>query len=203
MRAFFPRSTGSQAIIEFTIDGRILNANENFLAVTGYTLEEVKGKKHSIFVDTAFAESDEYKAFWENLSNGEVQEGQFTRIGKTGEEFSLQATYNPILDGNGSVFKVVKFATDISEQVRITKTAETLSLVANETDNSVIITDDRGLIEYVNPGFTKLTGFNLDEAEGKKPGDLLQGPLTDPETVQRIREKLDAREPFYGRNSQL
>lgn len=187
----------SQAIIEFATDGRILNANENFLAVTGYTLEEVQGKKHSLFVDAAFAESEEYRTFWEKLAKGEVQEGQFTRIGKTGEEFSIQATYNPIIDGNGTVFKVVKFATDISEQVRITKTAETLSLVANETDNSVIITDARGLIEYVNPGFTKLTGYTLEEAEGKKPGDLLQGPLTDPETVQSIREKLDAREPFY------
>eukprot|EP00903_Cladosiphon_okamuranus_P002592 g2590.t1 len=187
----------SQAIIEFTTDGRILNANANFLAVTGYALDEIVGQHHSLFVEEAYGTSDEYKAFWKELGTGEAKEGQFRRFGKGGAEVWIQATYNPILDGNGKVFKVVKFATDISEQVEIAKTAETLSLVSNETDNSVIITDARGLIEYINPGFTKLTGYEMNEAIGKKPGDILQGPMTDPATVGRIREKLDAREPFY------
>lgn len=187
----------SQAIIEFAPEGRILNANENFLAVTGYDLSEIVGNHHNMFVDAEYGASDEYATFWQELAKGDPKEGQFKRIGKGGAEVWIQATYNPILDGNGKVFKVVKFATDVSEQVEIAKTAETLSLVANETDNSVIITDARGLIEYVNPGFTKLTGYDLAGSIGKKPGELLQGPMTDSETVQRIREQLDAREPFY------
>ena len=187
----------SQAMIEFMPDGRITNANENFLNVTGYALGDIKGKHHSLFVDPAYAASGEYKDFWAKLAKGEIQSGEFKRFGKDGSEIWIQATYNPILDGNGKVFKVAKFATDITEQVAVKKTAETLSLVANETDNSVIITDAKGLIEYINPGFTKLTGFTLAEAAGKKPGELLQGKLTCPETVQRIREKLDAKAPFY------
>lgn len=187
----------SQAIIEFAPDGRILNANANFLSVTGYALDEIVGQHHSLFVEKDYGASDEYKTFWKELGAGNASEGQFRRFGKGGAEVWIQATYNPILDGNGNVFKVVKFATDISEQVEIAKTAETLSLVSNETDNSVIITDARGLIEYVNPGFTKLTGYEIAEAIGKKPGDILQGPMTDPDTVNQIREKLDAREPFY------
>ncbi|NQY15430.1 MAG: PAS domain S-box protein [Henriciella sp.] len=187
----------SQAVIEFTPDGQIQTANENFLSAMGYSLEEIQGEHHRIFCEEDYAESKEYKAFWRSIAKGDLKDGEFKRIAKDGSEIWIQATYNPIFDSNGKVFKVIKFASDVTKQVNIRKTAETLSLVANETDNSVIITDDRGLIEYVNPGFTKLTGFNLDQAKGKKPGELLQGPLTDPDTVQRIREKLEAREPFY------
>ena len=112
-------------------------------------------------------------------------------------EIWINATYNAIFDANGLPTKVVKFATDISDQVQVRKEAEYLSLVANETDNSVVICDAEGRIEYCNPGFTKLTGFSFEESLGKKPGQLLQGKHTDPETKKRIRAKLDAKEPFY------
>jgi len=187
----------SQATIEFTLEGRITNANENFLNVMGYELSEIIGKQHSMFAEQSYTSSNEYKEFWEKLTAGQIQDGEFKRIRKDGTEVWIQASYNPILDGNGNVFKVIKFAIDISDQVTVRKTAETLSLVANETDNSVIITDDKGLIEYINPGFEKLTGFSLDEVRGKKPGQVLQGEHTDPETVEKIRAKLDARAPFY------
>ncbi|GEO43751.1 hypothetical protein SAE02_78990 [Skermanella aerolata] len=85
----------------------------------------------------------------------------------------------------------------MTEAVALRRKFNLLSLVANETDNSVIITDPAGHIEYVNPGFTKLTGLSLEEALGRKPGPLLQGEHTDPETVKRIRERLAARAPFY------
>jgi methyl-accepting chemotaxis protein len=96
----------------------------------------------------------------------------------------------------GNVFKVVKFATDVTASVEQESRFNLLSLVANETDNSVIITDSKGLVEYVNPGFTKLTGYSLEDMSGKKPGSLLQGERTDKETVDRIRNNLKNNTPF-------
>lgn len=187
----------TQATVEYSIDGKITGANDNFLSIVGYELDEILGAQHSVLVEPSESASAEYNAFWEKLANGESLEGEFKRLTKSGSEIWVQGTYNPILDGNGKVFKVVQFATDVTESVEIRKTAETLSLVANETDNSVIITDAHGLIEYVNPGFTKLTGYDYDECIGKKPGELLQGKLTSEETKEKIRQNLDNRTPFY------
>ena len=187
----------AQAVIEFSTSGQIMNANENFLKTMGYDLEEIQGQHHRIFCDEAYAASDAYKQFWASLAAGEFKSAEVERKTKDGTSVWISATYNPIVDGNGQVFKIVKFASEISQQMELRKTAETLSLVANETDNSVIITDAQGRMEYVNPGFEKLTGFSLAEALGKKPGDLLQGKHTDPDAVQRIRAKLDAQSPFY------
>ncbi|HFL6945587.1 TPA: methyl-accepting chemotaxis protein, partial [Stenotrophomonas maltophilia] len=107
----------SQAVIEFSMDGRILSANENFLTVTGYSLDEVRGQHHSLFVEPDHRSSDEYRRFWQKLGRGEYDAGQYRRLGKGGREVWIQASYNPILDLNGKPFKVVKYATDITAQV--------------------------------------------------------------------------------------
>jgi len=107
----------SQATIEFTPQGIILDANENFLRVFGYTLAEVKGKHHKIFVEPSHQHTKEYAAFWEGLANGQFQASAYKRIGKAGNEIWIQGTYNPIFDSNGRVVKVVKFATDITSRV--------------------------------------------------------------------------------------
>lgn len=107
----------SQAVIEFSMDGRILSANENFLEVTGYVLDEVRGQHHSLFVEPGHRSSDEYRRFWEKLGRGEYDAGQYRRLGKGDREVWIQASYNPILDLNGKPFKVVKYATDITAQV--------------------------------------------------------------------------------------
>ena len=107
----------SQAIIEFDMDGTILTANDNFLNALGYTLEEVTGKKHAIFVDPSERESEEYRRFWEKLRAGEFQSAEYRRIGKKGNDVWIQATYNPVFDAQGKPYKVVKFATDITQQV--------------------------------------------------------------------------------------
>ncbi len=99
------------------MDGTIRNANDNFLNGLGYTLEEIKGKHHSLFVDPIYKVSPEYKAFWENLGRGEYQAGEFRRVGKGGKEIWIQASYNPILDLNGKPYKVVKYASDITQMV--------------------------------------------------------------------------------------
>jgi methyl-accepting chemotaxis protein len=105
-----------QAIIEFSLDGSVLTANENFLKAMGYTLEEVKGRHHSLFVDPTYRESAEYRQFWRDLNEGKFQAGDFKRIAKGGREVWLQAIYNPIFDADGKPFKVVKNASDITDR---------------------------------------------------------------------------------------
>jgi methyl-accepting chemotaxis protein len=107
----------AQAVIEFTMDGKVLSANENFLQTLGYTLDEIKGQHHSMFVESAYRSSPEYRMFWEKLGRGEFDAAQYKRIGKGGKEVWIQASYNPIFDMNGKPFKVVKYATDVTEQV--------------------------------------------------------------------------------------
>jgi len=109
----------SQAIIEFKLDGTIIQANANFLGALGYTLGEITGKHHSMFVDQAERESPAYRDFWAALNRGEFQTGEFKRIGKGGKEVWIQASYNPIRDLNGKPFKVVKYATDVTQQVLV------------------------------------------------------------------------------------
>src|SRR5215510_14797309 len=107
----------SQAVIEFTLDGTIAHANENFLNALGYTLDEVKGRHDSMFVEPSYRESPAYRAFWEKLGRGEYDAAQYKRIGKNNKEVWVQASYNPILDASGKPFKVVKYAADITAQV--------------------------------------------------------------------------------------
>jgi len=107
----------SQAVISFQLDGTILDANENFLKTFEYTLEEIKGKHHSIFIEESFKNSKDYKTFWEELNRGIFKSAEFKRFGKNNKEVWIQSVYNPILDMNGKVFKVVKFATDITQLV--------------------------------------------------------------------------------------
>lgn len=107
----------SQAVIEFELDGTILTANDNFLGAIGYTLDEIKGQHHGMFVEPAYRESDEYREFWASLGRGEYKADEYKRIAKGGNEIWIQASYNPIMDMNGRPFKVVKFATDITDQV--------------------------------------------------------------------------------------
>jgi methyl-accepting chemotaxis protein len=107
----------SQAVIHFELDGTIITANENFLKTMGYTLEEIRGRHHSLFVDAGFRDSAEYRGFWDALRRGEYQSAEFKRRAKGGREVWIQASYNPILDWNGKPYKVVKFATDITAAV--------------------------------------------------------------------------------------
>lgn len=107
----------SQAIIHFDVNGVIATANENFLAALGYSLEEIRGKHHSMFVDDSYRNSTDYRMFWDRLKAGEFQSGEYRRIGKGGREIWIQASYNPIFDEKGTPFKVVKYATDITQDV--------------------------------------------------------------------------------------
>ncbi|EJW11975.1 Methyl-accepting chemotaxis protein [Rhodovulum sp. PH10] len=104
----------SQATIEFALDGTVITANENFLKVLGYSLGEIVGKHHSMFVEEAYRASADYREFWAALNRGEYRAAQYLRIGKGGREVWIEASYNPIFDTKGRPYKVVKFATDLS-----------------------------------------------------------------------------------------
>jgi methyl-accepting chemotaxis protein len=140
----------SQAVIEFTLDGVVLNANQNFLSTLGYDLHEIKDRHHSMFVDPQERQSEDYRQFWERLKRGDFFAGQFRRIGKGGREIFIQASYNPIFDPEGRPYKVVKFAADVTEQVKASRiekvVREILAVVdaAKDKDLTARVATDEG-----------------------------------------------------------
>lgn len=126
-----------QAVVEFSLDGTVLSANENFLSIFGYTENEVVGKHHSMFCDIGYAESRDYEAFWNKLGRGESVTGEFRRKSKDGRVIWLQATYNPIYDRNGNPVKCMKFASDITSDVE----ARSLAMLQMSTPVTAIWRD--------------------------------------------------------------
>jgi methyl-accepting chemotaxis protein len=118
----------SQAVIEFNLDGSIINANSNFLAAVGYGLDEIRGRHHRMFVDPVEAASSAYTQFWDKLRRGEFQAAEYRRVAKGGRSIWIQASYNPIKDADGNTLKVVKYATDITAQVEKRLRNEKLSV---------------------------------------------------------------------------
>src|SRR5262245_1757229 len=156
----------SNAVIEFNLDGTILTANDNFLRTLGYTLEEVRGKHHRMFVEPTYAQSAEYRQFWEKLGRGEFDTGRYKRIGKGGKEIWIQASYNAIMDGNNRPCKVVKFATDITEQKMRDLDVEGQIAAINKAQAVIEFTLD-GKILHANQNFLSTLGYTLDEIRGK------------------------------------
>jgi methyl-accepting chemotaxis protein len=156
----------SQAVIEFDMSGKILNANENFLQVMGYALAEIKGQHHSMFAEPAYAASQDYKAFWEKLRRGEFDTGEYCRIGKGGKEVWIQASYNPIFDMSGRPFKVVKYASDITE-AKLQAADAKGQLEAIGKVQAVIEFNLDGTIRTANKLFISAMGYTLDEVKGK------------------------------------
>lgn len=187
----------TEAVIEFQVDGTILLANNNFLQLTGYQLSEIQGKHHRIFVDPAEANTEAYQQFWQQLRQGQPQTADFRRYGKQGRIIWIHATYNPIITPDGKVVKIVKYASDITAQMQQKQQFELLSLVANETDNAVIISNPNREILYVNRGFEQMTGYSASQMLGHKAIEVLVGNKTDPGTRQRIEQELAAPRAFY------
>ncbi len=150
----------SQAVIEFEPNGTIITANENFLAVTGYRLEEVQGKHHKMFVDPEYAASHDYRAFWESLEHGEYQSNKYKRIKKDGDEIWIQASYNPIVDESGNTVKVVKFATDITQVQCDTRTALFKSIAFDGSSVAMMMVDRDFIVTHINESTKALLGKN-------------------------------------------
>jgi len=154
----------AQAVIEFSMDGTIVQANENFLSALGYSLAEIKGKHHSMFCEPAYAQSPEYRAFWEKLARGEFDTGQYKRIGKGGREIWIQASYNPILDASGKPFKVVKFASDITAMRQAVEQTRDVVTAARERDLSrrIPMAGKTGELELLCGGVNDLLDSMVD-----------------------------------------
>jgi methyl-accepting chemotaxis protein len=156
----------AQAMIEFELDGTIVTANENFCKALGYSLAEIKGKHHSIFIPPAERESASYREFWAALNRGEYQSGEFKRIGRGGNEVWILASYNPELDDNGKPFGVVKFATDVTaEKLRNADLAGQIAAI--DKAQAVIEFNMDGTIVTANNNFLGTLGYSLEEIRGK------------------------------------
>ena len=165
----------SQAVIEFNMDGTIITANDNFLNTLGYTLAEVKGKHHSMFVDEAYKQSPAYKEFWAKLNRGEYDAAEYKRIGKGGKEVWIQASYNPILDLEGKPFKVVKYATDVTEQ-KLKNADYQGQMAAISKAQAVIEFKMDGTVVTANDNFLKALGYALEEIKGQHHSMFVEEP---------------------------
>ena len=156
----------AQAVIAFEMDGTIVTANENFLGAMGYTLAEIQGKHHSMFVEQRERDSAAYREFWAKLNRGENQSAEYKRIGKGGREVWILASYNPVLDEKGKPFRVVKFATDVTKEKLAT--ADLAGQIASISKSQAVIEFNMdGTIIGANQNFLKTVGYSLDEIRGR------------------------------------
>ena len=163
------------AIVEFELDGTIIKANENFLALMGYTLAEVKGKHHSMFVSAEEKLSPEYSQLWKRLNSGELDQGIYHRLGKAGRELWINATYNPILDRRGRPFKIVKYARDVTQEQ--TQAADFAGQIAAiNRARAVIEFDTKGYILTANQNFLNAVGYSLANIVGKHHSMFVDEP---------------------------
>ena len=156
----------SQAIVEFTVKGEVTAANDAFLELTGYRADQVRGKHHRMFCEAEYAQSAEYANFWERLGTGEYQSGEYKRIGVLGREIWIQATYNPILDTEGRVVKVVKFATDVTA-TKVRSAEFESKVTAVDRSQAVIEFDLEGIVLHANENFLRTTGYSMREVVGQ------------------------------------
>lgn len=179
----------SSAVIEFGLDGTILYANDNFLNTMGYGREEILGEHHSIFVDSQHKESAEYRLFWEKLRRGDFDAGQYKRVAKGGREVWIQASYNPVLDGRGKPTRIIKFATDITEQ-KLKAADYQGQLQAVSKAQAVIEFRLDGTIITANENFLKTMGYSLEEICGKHHGIFVEPAHRDSAEYRLFWEKL-------------
>ena len=155
-----------QAIIEFELDGTIISANDNFLNTVGYRLDEVRGRHHAMFCDPEYAASPAYKQFWARLAKGEFDRGDYRRLHKSGAPVWINASYNPVFDKEGRPCRVVKFATDISDQKRAYAEFEG-KINAISKSQAVIEFSLDGVVLAANENFLATVGYELSEVVGK------------------------------------
>ncbi|MBL9090393.1 MAG: PAS domain S-box protein [Planctomycetaceae bacterium] len=145
----------SQAVIEFNMDGTIVTANANFCAAVGYSLEEIVGRHHGMFVEESYRNSAEYRDFWARLNRGENLPGEYKRVGKHGKQIVIQASYNPIADASGKLVKVVKFASDVTDMARTRAEAARVNSMMEQAPFNVMFADREFVIRYANPASFK------------------------------------------------
>lgn len=179
----------SQAIVEFTLDGKVITANDNFCRTMGYTLDELKGQHHSMFLDAIERASPEYRLFWDKLSRGQFDAGQYLRVGKAGREVFIEASYNPILDAEGHPFKVVKFATDVTAS-RLRAADNEGRILAINRAQAVIEFKLDGTILNANDNMLRLFGYTLDEIKGRHHSIFVDATFRDSQAYRTMWDKL-------------
>ncbi len=202
LKAIYDAINKVQATIEFDLKGNILTANENFLNAVGYTLDEVKGRHHRMFVDPVYAESQEYKDFWANLSTGKFIADEFQRFGKDGKEIWIQASYNPIFDEEGKVYKYVKFATDITAQ-KLQAADFAGQLEAISKSQAVIEFNLDGTIRTANDNFCGAMGYRLDEIQGQHHSLFVEPAYAQSAEYKEFWHKLNNGEFFVSEYKRL
>ena len=191
-----------QAVIEFAMDGTIVDANANFLATLDYTLADIVGRHHSLFVDPQEAQGAPYRAFWERLGRGEFDAGQYRRIGRNGKEVWIQASYNPILDASGRPVKVVKFATDITAQ-KLEAADFAGQIAAINKAQAVIEFSLDGTVTFANENFVNAVGYRLDEIMGRHHSLFVPPEDSASPEYRRFWEKLGRGEYDAGQYRRL
>jgi methyl-accepting chemotaxis protein len=156
----------SLAFIEFSPDGTIINANTNFLNAVGYTLDEIKGKHHSIFCDKAYTQSNDYSVFWQTLASGQSLNDRFLRFTKSGTPLWLEASYNPVKNDDGVISSIVKIASDITEFVEKSNVQNGV-LKSLDRSTATIAFELDGTIIEANENFLMTTGYSLSDIQGK------------------------------------
>ena len=179
----------AQAVIEFNMDGTVIAANDNFLRALGYTLDEIKGKHHGMFVDEAYRQSPAYKEFWVKLNRGEYDAAEYKRIGKGGREVWIQASYNPIFNLDGKPFKVVKYATDVTQQKLLNADYQG-QIAAISKAQAVIQFDMEGTVLDANENLQRELGYPLEEIIGKHHSMFVDEKLRGTPEYQEFWEKL-------------
>ena len=187
-----------QAVIEFDLDGTVLHANDNFLQVLGYRLDEVQGKHHSMFCDPEFVRNPAYKQFWARLANGEFDMGEYKRIAKGGKEVWIQASYNPIMGTDGKPYKVVKFATDVTENKMRNAEYEGKVSAINKAQ-AVIEFDMQGHVLAANDNFLSVMGYTLEDILGEHHRIFCETEYTHSAEYKRFWQKLNRGEFDSGR----
>ena len=192
----------SQAIIEFKPDGTILTANPNFCAAMGYQLDEIRGRHHSLFVEPKYKESAEYREFWAKLARGEYQAAQYKRVAKGGREVWIEASYNPIRDRRGRVYKVVKFATDISaHKAEFSDLAGKVEAI--KRSQAVIEFNLDGTIITANGNFLGVMGYRLEEIQGRHHSMFAEPGVKESPEYRQFWAKLNRGEFDAGQYKRL
>ncbi len=181
----------TMARIEFEVDGTIRHANRLFLDVLGYSLAEVKGRHHRMFVDPAFAASSDYERFWQELAAGKPQAAEFKRIGKGGKEVWIQASYNPIIDDRGNVYKVVKLAADVTDAKLRAADAEGQIAAVNKSQAVIEFKLD-GTVTRANHNFLAVLGYSEDEVVGRHHRMFVESSASSSADYTRFWEELNA-----------
>ncbi|MFN3243987.1 MAG: PAS domain S-box protein [Planctomycetota bacterium] len=187
----------SMAMIEFSTDGTILNANANFLSTMGYSLEDVVGKKHAMFVVEEERASKGYQRFWKSLAGGQHQVGEVRRADAHGDDVWLQASYNPVLDADGKVSKVVKIASDITEQRR-QAAGYRGQIEAIDKVMAVIEFELDGTIVRANKNFLDTVGYELDEIQGQHHSMFVDEQERESSEYKAFWERLGQGRAFSG-----